>query len=274
MYDNNYKKKKNNKNNNINKNNKFHINDKYNTLNRNNSIIFLNNLNFFNNNFIFNQRYSSVDNKNRIKEEENIYNTSIDNTKSYLENKYDQYTDKILFHKLPEDIQILLYFINVNKNIKKNNFTFKKSSIINKDDQRKSMSPSSNLNLQIKNNNKQLIQNRSEIYSNKIKLKNRFIKLNEEEKWNKQLMINRKSVATIIKRRNKRDNTKRYMELLNMSLETYKKIENFILMQIKIRDINISIKKDIADIEKYLESKKKTKSVDNIYKFIFGNKVK
>ena len=81
--------------------------------------------------------------------------------------------------------------------------------------------------IQIKNNNKNLLQNKSEIYSNKIKLKNRFIKLNEEEKWNKELKINRKSVGNIIKQKNKKDNSKKYMDLLNMSPDTYKKIEKF-----------------------------------------------
>lgn len=219
-----------------------------------------------------NQRYFSEDSKNTRKEEEKIYNKQINNKLSYLDNKYEQYIDNLLFHKLPEEIQILLYFININKNFKRN--IVKKN--IHKDKNRRSLSFQNNnmTKIQIKNNNKNLLQNKSEIYSNKIKLKNRFIKLNEEEKWNKELKINRKSVGNIIKQKNKKDNSKKYMDLLNMSPDTYKKIEKFILLQIKIKDINLNIKKEIADIKKYLETKKNIKSFDNIYKFIFGNKIK
>jgi hypothetical protein len=65
-----------------------------------------------------------------------------------------------------------------------------------------------------------------------------------------------------------------FLELFNISLDTYKKIETYIILKFKIKDINLSIKKEISDFEKYLQSIKQLENFYNINKFIFGNKIK
>ena len=73
---------------------------------------------------------------------------------------------------------------------------------------------------------------------------------------------------------NIRKSGKSYFEQLNINFDTYSKIEKYIILKLKINDTNLNIKNKIQDIEKYLENNKNNKSYNNIYKFIFGDKIK
>ena len=236
------------------------------------------------NNTFDKQRFYSADNKNRIDKEKNMdinkinhniininlnkYNSN-DKKISYLENKYDKYINDVVFFKLPDEIQILLSFLyndikferNINKKTNKvNNLRYL------------SLNKEKNV---LRTNKKSLVLNKSEIYSIKIKNKNKFIKLNEEQKWNREIKIKRSSVGEYLTQNiQNKEIEKKYRELLNISLDTYTKIEKYILLRLKIIDTNNNIKKEVKNIEKYLENKKDSKLYNNIYKFIYGNKIK
>ena len=217
------------------------------------------------------QRYYSADNKNIVNKDKNKEHLTKKKL-SYLESKYDKYLNEVSLSKLPKDIQILLFFINNNINLK-NNLNKKD---ISKENNRKSLSLQKGKKSIFKKHRKSILQNKSEIYSKKIKLKNKFIKLNEEEKWNKEIKIKGTSLIDSLKREsnNIRKSGKSYFEQLNINFDTYSKIEKYIILKLKINDTNLNIKNKIQDIEKYLENNKNNKSYNNIYKFIFGDKIK
>ena len=200
-----------------------------------------------------NSKYSNKDNNNF--------------QKSYLEKIYDKYYDKVLFNNLPEKIQVLLYFVK--KNIKLNKNLNKKN--LNKNNHNKNISNT----LSMKNDKKNLLKKKSEIYSDKIKMKNRFMKLKDEEKWNKQLKLKRKNTVDYLKQKNiiNTEEKNKYMGGLNINIDTYKKIKEFIILKLKIENINSNLKKEISDTEKYLDSQKYKKSYEKINVFIFGNKI-
>ena len=206
------------------------------------------------------KRYYSADNKKRTNIEKNI-NDNKKNT--YLENKYNKYTNDFFYFKLPDSIQFLLYLLcndikSEKKLSKKNN---KESNLRNL-----SFNKETKIINRMKRK-KDLLPNKREVYSKKIKIKNQFIKLNEKQKWNKETFIKRESVYESL------TNFKKRRNLLNISQITYEKIEKYIMLRMKINEINSNIKKEIKDIENYLGDKKDAKSSDKIYKFIFGNKI-
>jgi len=213
-------------------------------------------------------RYYSANNKNIDKNNELYKNIS------YLDNKFKQFTNNLSSLKLPEDIQNLLFFLNTNmekpkENLDKKNFNdLRNLSEKNKNKKDVLLEKKENII-------KMLIQNKSEIYSNKIKLKNKFIKLKEKDSWNKDIKIRKKSVGDILQHKNiNGEKENKFMELFNISLDTYKKIERYVILKFKINDINLNIKKETSDFEKYLQSIKQLDNYYNIYKFIFGNKIK
>ena len=214
------------------------------------------------------QRYYSANNKNIDKNNEIYKNIS------YLDNKFNHFTNNLSIIKLPEDIQNLLFFINTSlekpkENLDKKNF----NDLRNLSEKNKNKK---DVLLEKKENVfKMLIQNKSEIYSNKIKLKNKFIKIKVEDSWNKDLKFRKKSVGDIIQEENiNGEKENKFMELFNISLDTYKKIERYIILKFKIKDINLIIKKETSDFEKYLQSIKQLENYYNINKFVFENKIK
>ena len=209
--------------------------------------------------------YYSADNNKLIKEDKNYNNTN----KSYLEKIFDKYYDNVLFNKMPENIQILLYFINdnikLNKNLNKKSF--------NKNNLNKNNSHENKLSLKIMKKN--IIKNKSEIYSDKIKMKNRFIKLKYENKLNKQLKIRKSSIVDYLNLKSiDKEEKKKYIEFININLDTYKKIEKYIILNLKIKKINSNLKKEISNIEQYLDTLKDLREYGKINDFIFGNKIK
>ena len=214
------------------------------------------------------QRYFSANNKN-IDRNNEIYKNI-----SYLDNKLKQFTNNLSIIRLPEDIQNLLFFINTNMEKSKENLDKKDFNDL-RNSSEKNKNKKDVLLERKENIIKMLIHNKSEIYSNKIKLKNKFIKIKEKDSWNKDLKFRKKSVGDILQHKTlngKKEN--KFMELFNISLDTYKKIERYIILKFKIREINLSIKKESSDFEKYLESIKQLEKYYNINKFIFGNKIK
>ena len=182
-------------------------------------------------------RYYSANNKNIDKNNELYKNIS------YLDNKFKQFTNNLSSLKLPEDIQNLLFFLNTNmekpkENLDKKNFNdLRNLSEKNKNKKDVLLEKKENII-------KMLIQNKSEIYSNKIKLKNKFIKLKEKDSWNKDIKIRKKSVGDILQHKNiNGEKENKFMELFNISLDTYKKIERYIIIKFKINYINLNIKK-------------------------------
>lgn len=129
-------------------------------------------------------------------------------------------------------------------------------------------------NLLIKNNKKNILQNKSELYSIKIKMKNKFIKLNEEEKWNKEINIKRKSIAESLMVKAFKNIEEKYLNYLNISFDTFNNLKKFAFLNLKINDINLNIKREIRDIQKYLETKKSNILYSHILKFIFGDKIR
>ena len=106
-------------------------------------------------------------------------------------------------------------------------------------------------------------------------MKNKFIKLDEKTKWSKETNIRSRSLYEYLtQNKGNKALEKKYRNLLNINTYTYEKIEKYIMLRLKINDINSNIKKEIKDIEIYLENIKDKNSYDNIYKFIFGNKIK
>ena len=214
------------------------------------------------------QRYHSANNKNIDKNNEIYKNIS------YLDNKFKYFINNLSILKLPEDIQNLLFFLNMSlekpkENLDKKNF----NDLRNLSEKNKNKK---DIFLEKKDNtNKIYMQNKNEIYSNKIKLKNKFIKIKVKEGWNTNLKIRKKSVGDIIQEENiNGEKENNFLELFNISLDTYKKIETYIILKFKIKDINLSIKKETSDFEKYLQSIKQLENFYNINKFIFGNKIK
>ena len=217
------------------------------------------------NNVIEKKRNYSADNNKLIKEDKNYNNTN----KSYLEKIYDKYYDNVLFNKMPENIQILLYFIN--DNIKLNQNLNKKS--FNKNNLNKNNSHENKLSLKIMKKN--IIKNKSEIYSDKIKMKNRFIKLKYENKLNKQLKIRKSSIVDYLNLKSiDKEEKKKYIEFITINFNTYKKIEKYIILNLKIKKINTNLKKEISNIEQYLDTLKDLREYGKINDFIFGNKIK
>lgn len=224
-------------------------------------------------------RYYSADNKYSINS--NISDDSLTNKNiSYLENIYDKYINLILFPKLPEDIQILLCFISKDINLKKKlskkdvNEKSLNTKDIRNEKKIRSLSLKKENNLLIKNNKKNILQNKSELYSIKIKMKNKFIKLNEEEKWNKEINIKRKSIAESLMVKAFKNIEEKYLNYLNISFDTFNNLKKFAFLNLKINDINLNIKREIRDIQKYLETKKSNILYSHILKFIFGDKIR
>ena len=225
-----------------------------------------------NNSSSIKKRYYSANNNKKEINEDKSEDSYLNKKFTYLERKYNKYSNEIFISKLPEELQALLYFINNNINKLKENSDKKN---IDKDSDWKNLSLKSKKHNTLEYNIKNIKLNKREIYSNKIKLKNRFFKLTEKEKWINSLKIRRKSVGDIMKqKKNNEEIEKKCMELFDISLDTYIKIERFIMLKLKINEINSKLKKEKINIEKYLISKKNTESYINICKFIFGNKIK